>query len=90
MMSITIATAQTRRLPAHSSRGPMGAGQPIPQNVSPHTHTHNPLRPVVVNPLRPVQEHRVTHNPMRPSGGLLRSGYVLPDVSEDVEEGDNV
>ena len=53
----------------------------------------------VVNPLRPLQHSdsgsgasssRITHNPMRSAsggaGGLLRQGYVLPDVSEDVDE----
>ncbi len=53
----------------------------------------------VVNPLRPLQRSdagssasssRITHNPMRStsggSGGLMRQGYVLPDVSEDMDE----
>lgn len=56
----------------------------------------------VVNPLRPLQHsdpgsgsggsNRITHNPMRSTagasvaGGLMRQGYVLPDVSEDMDE----
>jgi hypothetical protein len=53
----------------------------------------------VVNPLRPLQRSdsgsvasssRITHNPMRSAsggaGGLMRQGYVLPDVSEDMDE----
>ena len=81
-------------------RAPMGAGQPIPHNVhnpllpiGGHSGGHSPASRSVVNPLRPLDsqaasQSRVTHNPMKSAGGLMRQGYVLPDVTEDVDEDD--
>ena len=82
-------------------RAPMGAGQPIPHNVhnplrpigghSGGAAGHSAASRSVVNPLRPLDsqtasQSRVTHNPMKSAGGLMRQGYVLPDVTEDVDE----
>lgn len=83
------------------NRNPFLQGGPenqmIPVSGSAYRSVVNPLRPLQrsdaggAGAQRGTQSSsRITHNPMRQTsggaGGLMRQGYVLPDVSEDMDE----